>query len=515
MTPPEVTDFMADLVLQDIKRDIGAPKSDLPLTVLDPSCGVGSFLGAIYQRAHNGDWLDPHRLRLFGQDKVERMVRLSTLNLELFDVGQYRITIGNSLERGSKIDDLNGTADIILTNPPFGARFGQDYVAKYCRENTPFFSGLKRGAHSVSSEHLFIDRGLSLLREGGRLLIIVPDGVVSSKGTSALLRHHLTRTCTLSAVIELPASTFAQAGTRTKTAILYLRKGRSARGSRVFMAVSNGLGFQVSSRKGIQVKTLKGENDLPKIASAYGKSLDELTGDGVRVLSLDPSSVAIPDATVFNGSWTPKHYSAERIKAVATVEQHRGFELVPLRELVEFCGSNRKAESWREGLAFISILHLFGEGFLNISGALNYAPRTPGIPTYPGELLMARINPRIPRVCVAPDLSVRTLCSSEFEIMRPRSSVDVYMLAYLLQTSTVQEQIRSLTSGTSASHNRIRTAELAQVLIPIAKRGTEHADLMSSLADEYRVILDSLTTSATMLAKIREREAELLVGVGR
>ena len=119
MTPPEVTNFMADLVLQDLKVEQRSAEDDQKsLTVLDPSCGVGSFLGAIYQRARDRSWFDHRRLRLFGQDKVERMVRLSTLNLELFDVEEYSITIGNSLERGSPLDDLNGTVDVILTNPP-------------------------------------------------------------------------------------------------------------------------------------------------------------------------------------------------------------------------------------------------------------------------------------------------------------------------------------------------------------------------------------------------------------
>ena len=513
MTPPEVTNFMVDLVLQDVKKDRQTANPAQPLTILDPSCGVGSFLGAIYQQARAASWLDPQALRLFGQDKVERMVRLSTLNLELFDVGQYHITIGNSLEHGSPLDDLNGSVDVILTNPPFGARFNQDYVDASCRGNTPFFSGLKYSLNSISSEQLFIDRNLSLLQEGGRMLIIVPDGVVSSRGTSALLRQHLARTCRLIAIIELPASTFAQAGTRTRTVILYLQKGRDARNSRVFMAASSGLGFQVSSRKGMQIKTIKGENDLPRVASAYSKSFDEANPGDTQVLSYDPSCVLIPEATVFKGNWTPKHYSAERIQTVATVRKHADYELVPLREMVEFCAGKRKVELWRSGCAFISILHIFGEGFLNISGALDYAPKTPGIPIQPGELLIARINPRIPRVCVTPDLGVKVLCSSEFEVMRAKTHLDVYLIAYLLQTVTVQNQIRSLTSGTSASHNRIRTSELGQVLIPVAKPGTKQAELLSSLADDYRAILNSLTSSATMLARIRQRETEVFMDI--
>lgn len=510
MTPPEVATFMAEMVLQDLKSEGQYSPSDREnLTILDPACGVGSFLGAVYQFARNSSWLDPHHLRLLGQDKIERMVRLATLNLEMFDVREYRITIGNSLESDSPLDELNGTVDVIITNPPFGARFSPEYIARSCGDNTPFFSRLKRPEASIFSEQLFIDRNLRLLKEGGRLLIIVPDGVVSSRGTSALLRQHLSNVCKLYAVIELPATTFAQAGTRTKTAILYLQKGSDDKKSKVFMSVCKDLGFQVSSRKGVQIKTMRGENELTDIATSYGARLDDPLSQNVHVLSTRPSCVMVPESTIFSSSWTPSHYSAERIQAMAAIGQHAEFEMVPLGELVEFCAGIRKAESWRDGCAFISVLHILGEGFINVRGAFGYAPKTPGLPTQPGELLIACINPRISRVCVTPDLGTDILCSSEFEILRAKDNVDIYTVAYMLQTHNVQKQIRNLTSGTSASHNRIRKSDLSQVLIPIAKPGTKSAESVSRLTDDYRVTLESLIGAGTVLADLRNREKEL------
>ena len=510
MTPPEVTDFMADIVLQDlIIENSLADDTGRSYTILDPSCGVGSFLGAVYRRAKTSKCLDHRRLRLFGQDKVERMVRLSTLNLELFDVEEHRITLGNSLEIGSPLDDLNGNADIILTNPPFGARFGQEYVDTVCRDNTPFFSSRRRAAASIDSELLFIDRGLRLLKKGGHMLIIVPDGVVSAKGMSALLRQYLRQAATLRAVVELPPTTFAQAGTRTKTAILHLQKGRAGSEAPVFMGVSSDIGFQVSSRKGIQIKMPRGENELLAIASAYREARRRPVLDQTHVVSVNPSCVTVPEPVVFRGTWSPKQYSAERYEAIEKITSHGDFELVPLRELVEFHTSTRKSARWQDGWAFISVLHIFGEGLVNVSGVLDYKPKTPGTPIYPGELLVARINPRIPRVCVTPDFGVKTLCSSEFEVMAGNGQVDTYELAYMLQTSSVRSQIHSLTSGTSASHSRIRTHELGQVLIPIVKRGTQRADLVAEMVADYRTVLDSLATNATTVAKLRQREEEI------
>ena len=153
--------------------------------MMDPSCGVGSFLATFYHRASEYQLLPTSRLRLYGQDKVERMARLATINLELFDAKDHKVYVGNSLVLGSPIDKLNGTVDLVLTNPPFGARFEDQYVRTVCGDNVPFFSGQRREGQTFDSELLFVDRNLRLLKDGGRLLIVVPDGVVSAKGVSA------------------------------------------------------------------------------------------------------------------------------------------------------------------------------------------------------------------------------------------------------------------------------------------------------------------------------------------
>lgn len=510
MTPPEVVDFVVDMALSDI-RDEDAANGDVARTwtVLDPSCGVGSFLATFYHHARGSGWLEPGRLRLLGQDKVERMVRLSTINLELFDVAEHHIYVGNSLEKGSQLDAWNGKVDLILTNPPFGARFDQQYIVEKCGENTPFFASLKRTASSIDSELLFIDRNMSLLREGGRLLIVVPDGVVSAKGIAALLRAHLAREATLISVIELPATTFAQAGTRTRTAIVYLQKGRKPGPAQVFMGAAKDLGFQVASRKGVQIKIPDGRNELPAILDAFNDRKEAQELSTPVVLMREPSCVLVTETDVIKGSWTPNHYSAVRFDTVAQVRGNPDFDLVPLRDLVSFCADERKAETWREGVAFISVLHILGEGFIDVAGALGHAPKTPGVRTEPEEILVSRINPRIPRVCVTPELGMRVLCSSEFEVMRCVPGLDAYALAYLLQTDIVQNQIRSLTSGTSASHNRIRTAELSQVLVPMAKEGTGRATTLRQLTDTYRNASRALAENATLLARMRSQDAAL------
>ena len=108
----------------------------------------------------------------------------------------------------------------------------------------------------LDSEFLVLDRSLALLRNGGRMLIIVPDKVVAADGFAAAFRRATLELADLVAIIDLPAETFAQAGTRTKTSVVYLRRRASETGCDlpIFMATADEVGFRVSSRAGVTVK---------------------------------------------------------------------------------------------------------------------------------------------------------------------------------------------------------------------------------------------------------------------
>jgi hypothetical protein len=514
MTPPEVVDFMVAMAFEDLLRENEYVSDNRTLTIADPTCGVGSFLTAAYHYVRQSEVILPRNLRLIGQDKVDRMVRLSTLNLLFSEVRQHQITAGNSLAMGSPLDDFNGQVDLILTNPPFGARFDRDMITRAFGENTPFFSGLKNHGASVDSELLFIDRNLELLRPGGRMLIVVPDGVVSARGVASMLRHHLMQTVAVRAIVELPSVTFAQAGTRTRTAVLFVQKGQPevAAGNRVFLAVVGDLGFQVKSRKGVQVKVAEGNNELRAVLDSY-RALPSTALGPAAVLGRKPSVVAVPSEAIQGGDWTPNHHNARRYDSVARLRSQGDLRLVPLKELVTFAADSRRTSHQLEQVTYISVLHVLGEAMLDVRAIKDYQPKTPGVPTRPGEILLSRINPRISRVCVVPPLVEPILCSPEFEIMIPKDRVDPFILTYLLQAREVYQQICSLTSGTSASHNRIRTADLGNVVIPYPADDSPAHDALSKIGQQYRRAVEQAFEASVSVAALRKAEDELFASM--
>jgi hypothetical protein len=91
--------------------------------------------------------------------------------------------------------------------------------------------------------------------------------------------------------------------------------------------------------------------------------------------------------------------------------------------------------------------------------------------------------------------------------MRPKKGVDPYMVAFLLLSRMAQTQIQSLTSGTSASHNRIKTKELAQLSLPVPRSGSESARKLKRLVTRYRQVLAGMMECQRSLVELREDEA--------
>lgn len=135
---------------------------------------------------------------------------------------------------------------------------------------------------------LFIDRCLQLLKPGGRLFIVLPDGVLCNSGDRYVREYIMGKKdeqtgefvggkAIVKAVISLPSDTFKLSGTGAKTSILYLQK-RAANPEKpeeflaepqtdVFMAVADTLGYLVKNN--IEDYNAGVPNDLDTIVTAY------------------------------------------------------------------------------------------------------------------------------------------------------------------------------------------------------------------------------------------------------
>jgi len=235
LTPPEVTRFMVQVGLHALApqaRDalLDPDQCERAGLVLDPSCGVGSFLAEAIRFFHekvrerdaerSPEWLSRFVSgNVVGIDKSERMLRLACINLGMFGTRVANLYLANGLARRGEdaqvTTALEGRAQLILTNPPFGATYSGADIAAF---------SMGRDRDRLDSEILFLERYVDWVMPGGVIVSVVPDSILVNRGPFSRLRRLLAAQCSVEAVFSLPPVTFAAAGTSTKTSVLLLRR---------------------------------------------------------------------------------------------------------------------------------------------------------------------------------------------------------------------------------------------------------------------------------------------------
>lgn len=109
---------------------------------------------------------------------------------------------------------INGAFDVIITNPPFSVDLDKDTKRK-----------LKDGflfPEKKNSENLFIERYYQLLRENGRLGVVLPESVFDTT-ENKYIRLFIYKYFKIKAIVSLPQVTF-EPYTPTKTSLLFAQK---------------------------------------------------------------------------------------------------------------------------------------------------------------------------------------------------------------------------------------------------------------------------------------------------
>lgn len=175
--------------------------------------------------------------------------------------------------------------DVLLTNPPFAGEIKDQGILRQ------YFFGKKKGklVNKVERHILFIERTLDMLRPGGRMAIVLPQGVLNNTNMENI-REYLFEKARILAVVGLHGNTF-KPHTGTKTSVLFLQKwggeaGEPQRDYPIFMAVSKKGGKDNSGdyiykkdTSGNYVHDTKGrkvlDHDLDEIADGFLKFAKE------------------------------------------------------------------------------------------------------------------------------------------------------------------------------------------------------------------------------------------------
>lgn len=196
---------------------------------------------------------------IFGTDANPRMARTAKMNMIMHGDGHGGVHHHDGLLNVNGIFD--GRFDVILTNPPFGSRVNNtikvtpsdipsdekvryyenrygDYenkVVKQLRDWAYHDNGHGKsrgkalldiydvGKWSGLTEVLFMERCLRLLKPGGRLGIVLPEGVLNNSALQKI-REYIEGKAKLINITSIPQDVFVASGATVKPSLLFLKK---------------------------------------------------------------------------------------------------------------------------------------------------------------------------------------------------------------------------------------------------------------------------------------------------
>ena len=437
-------------------------------TVIDPACGTGGFLSA----ARESTEISGKPSTFVGMDKDRDMANLAFAVMQIEAGDDSDIRCCNSLEFFMPDNPLSkyvGKADVVITNPPFGAKIGitdKTILSNYEFGHvwtSPRGSGEWKRTAGIARKQdpqvLFIELCVKLLADGGTLGIVLPEGIFYGKSFGYIWQY-LEAHGEIIALIDCTRNTF-QPSTDTKTNVLIYRKGKAASCGVVWFSQAVTCGHD---RRG-RTQSQAGEplpDDFIQIGRTWRRKEDPDT----------PWVVDTPE----NGLYVPRYYVNRSAK-----KQPEG-DFVTLGELIDSgCLSIRSghevgSEAYGTGeipyvrTSDINNFEISSDPTNSVSEEV-YARFNRQENLQPGDILfIADGRYRIGKTAMITEHNAKCVVQSHIDILTLSANAPLtpYELLYLINTQYVQSQIGNLvfissTLGTIGS--RIR-----ELRIPIPMR---------------------------------------------
>ena len=187
---------------------------------------------------------------IYGTDANPRMARTSKMNMIMHGDGH------GGVHHHDGLLNINGIFeerfDVILTNPPFGQnvdrgqliseadKFTDEEMKKKYKKKygAAYDEALKQvddhigesllslydlGNISTLTEVLFMERCLRLLKKGGRMGMVLPEGVLNNKNLQAV-REYFEGKAKIILICSIPQDVFIAAGATVKPSLVFMRR---------------------------------------------------------------------------------------------------------------------------------------------------------------------------------------------------------------------------------------------------------------------------------------------------
>ncbi|MFX0074122.1 MAG: N-6 DNA methylase [Candidatus Hermodarchaeota archaeon] len=455
--------------------------------IIDPACGSGGFLvialtsvlEKLEEEAKKKNWSTEifyrKRNAIFskcfrGIDKDKFLTKVTKAYMAIIGNGKEGIFCENSLENPSNWDYKTQTHikldsfDALFTNPPFGAKIkvkGDSILSQYelgykWAEIKGVLSPTEQLRDKQPPQILFIERCLQFLNDGGKMAIVLPEGILGNP-TQEYIRSFIFENSKVMAIVDAPIETFLP-NTSTKTCILFLEKGKpKVKDYQIFMAIAEKCGhdsrdntiYKINS-KGEYIYDAKGnkiiDDDFPEISKKYEDFKHK------KLTEYDQKGFALLFSELRSSSLIPRFYDPTIKESLEKLKED--YDLITIGELIDngvlslFNGQGIKKEYYGTGdipyirTSDISNWELKTDPSYSISEEI-YETYKQDLRT--DDILLVKDGGRlIGSTCLLfTDKDTKCLIQTHFQILRceKKKQLDPYLLLYLLNKPIVKRQV--------------------------------------------------------------------------
>lgn len=492
-------------------------------TIIDPACGSGGFLmSALKYLQNNYTELDTKKVvskNLFGSDINKSIARIAKMKLLLEANGKTNVLCTNSLE---DLDSLKLTLshsegfDLVLANPPFGAKITNtstlskfDLGYKWTNHSNEYHK-TKSIYPNQNAEILFIERCLQLLKEGGRMAIVLPNGNFENPSLE-YLRYYIKLKAKILAIVNLPQETFIPFGTGVKTSLLFLEKDtpNKVRQYPIFFGRVTKLGYQGNKngtptyqkdKYGQIIKDSLGQSILDEDFSIIVDAYKEFQ-KGVKVEKDNSFSINYNE---LNGRFDYDFYSPENRKMFTKLDTGKSVRLGDICDIIKV--KSRKLKDQNQTVEYVELSDINTHSYEIINSTTYQVHELPSRASYEievGDIITAiagnSIGTRKHATALVNQDFEGSICTNGFRVLR-NFKIDNYYLLYFLKSEIFLKQMFMYRTG--AAIPNVSDTDLANTLINLPDDKTI-ADISSKmkkafeLRQESRNQIESITLELT------------------
>ena len=438
-------------------------------TLLEHCAGIGGFLAVVA-----------------AEKQVARAIGIE-YNKENRVVANIRAFIANNafeVEQGDVLtQDYKGLeANKVFSHPPMGVRRAGVSEKLYPRLK-------ERLARTRPSQRLDWEYMLSALcsqREGGKTVVVVPDGMLFSIGRDIMLRKQLTDEGRLEAVISLPTGILAGSGVKISLLVF------SENNRKVNMVDASEMGVRMKGRTKLSLA------DIDQIVFWYGQKSDSEHNKIVDLGQMEQNDY----------TWMPSAYFRGELSVLENPEK--------LGDLAEVCrGGNIKSsqlEDWASDepteYQYIMLKHIENN---EVSDNLPYLKeideKHQKSLLQAGDLLISRTAPF--KVAIMPETGTKVLANGNLYYLRFKSDkVNPTYAMMFLNSERGRQALDAFSKGMTLSMLSLK--DLADIEIPVISMEKQR-----EMVKQYEELSKKLRQIRTQENAVMEKMAVLMNGCGR